>query len=406
MVLVLGKPGSGCSTFLKAITNQRASFAEVTGTVHYGGIPSDETLKQYRAETIYSEEDDIHFTLLTVRQTLFFALLNKIRRREWPVAREVMEVMGRVFGIGKVFDTIVGNGFIRGVSGGERKRVSIVETLATAASVTAWDNSTRGLDASTAVESLRSLRIITDTLKRTTFVTLYQAGEGIYNLMDKILLIDEGRMICSGAVNAAKTYFIELGFKCPPGQTTVDFPTAISDPIERRFRPGWEHKSPKTAEELERAFRASNLYSQITDDVASFERELKESDSLDTRNVKDSVAHQKSENVSRKSNYTVSFVRQVEACTRREFWLLKGNILLCIRRHSLISALRLFLGVCFTTLPIIRRAYFLAVVFLHPSESSCKHPFSRSWSISWHNRVERVGSSSFASSSSTCLFMP
>jgi len=81
-MLVLGKPGSGCSTFLKAITNQRSSFAEVTGTIYYGGIPSDEILKHYRAEIVYSEEDDIHFPLLTVRQTLFFALLNKFRRRE------------------------------------------------------------------------------------------------------------------------------------------------------------------------------------------------------------------------------------------------------------------------------------------------------------------------------------
>lgn len=248
--MVLGKPGSGCSTFLRAITNQRGGFADVQGTVHYGGIPSDAALKHYRAEIVYSEEDDIHFPLLTVSQTLCFALLNKVRRRELLLAREVMAVMGRVFGIGKVFDTIVGNGFIRGVSGGERKRVSIVETLATAATVTAWDNSTRGLDASTAVEYVKSLRIITDTMKRTTFVTLYQAGEGIYNLMDKILLIDEGRMIYCGPANVAKAYFIDLGFECPPRQTTADFLTAITDPVERRFRPGWENRTPKTPRNL------------------------------------------------------------------------------------------------------------------------------------------------------------
>ena len=245
MMMVLGKPGSGCSTFLRAVTNKRASFAEVSGEVHYGGIPSDELLKHYRAEIVYSEEEDIHFPLLTVRQTIFFALLTKIRRRELPLAQEVMDVMGRIFGIGKVFNTIVGNGFIRGVSGGERKRVSIVETLATAASITAWDNSTRGLDASTAVEYVRSLRIITDTMKRTTFVTLYQAGEGIYNLMDKVLLIDEGRMIYCGPANAAKAYFIDLGFECPSRQTTADFLTAVTDPAERRFRPGWEKRTPK-----------------------------------------------------------------------------------------------------------------------------------------------------------------
>jgi len=85
-----------------------------------------------------------------------------------------------------------------GVSGGERKRVSIAETLATKSTVVAWDNSTRGLDASTAFDYANSLRIMTDISNRTTLVTLYQAGEGIYDLMDKVLVIDEGRMIYQG----------------------------------------------------------------------------------------------------------------------------------------------------------------------------------------------------------------
>jgi len=288
---------------------------------------------------------------LTVRQTLFFALLNKIRRREFPLAREVMEVMGRVFGIGKVFDTIVGNGFIRGVSGGERKRVSIVETLATAASITAWDNSTRGLDASTAVEYVRSLRILTDTLKRTTFVTLYQAGEGIYNLMDKVLLIDEGRMIYCGPANAAKAYFIDLGFECPPRQTTADFLTAVTDPVERRFRPGWELRTPKTAEELEKAFKESNLYSSLLEDVTAFDKELEESDLGDAKTFKDSVALQKSKTVSGHSNYTVSFVRQVVACTRREFWLLKGNPTAIITKILISTSVAFILGSLFYNTP-------------------------------------------------------
>jgi len=75
-----------------------------------------------------------------------------------------MEVTGRLFGIGKIFNTIVGNGFIPGVSGGERRRVSIIETLETSATVTGWDSLTRGLDASTAVQYVRSLGIITETI--------------------------------------------------------------------------------------------------------------------------------------------------------------------------------------------------------------------------------------------------
>jgi ABC-type multidrug transport system ATPase subunit len=121
----------------------------------------------------------------------------------------------------------VGNEYVRGVSGGERKRVSIAETLATKSTVVCWDNSTRGLDASTALDYANSLRVMTDISNRTTFVTLYQAGEGIYRLMDKVLVIEEGRMIYQGPAKDAKAYFqvriiseraITLGRDSCPGE--------------------------------------------------------------------------------------------------------------------------------------------------------------------------------------------
>lgn len=58
MMLVLGRPGSGCTTFLKAIANKRGDFASVTGDVHYGGISAEEQNAQYRGEVNYNPEDD------------------------------------------------------------------------------------------------------------------------------------------------------------------------------------------------------------------------------------------------------------------------------------------------------------------------------------------------------------
>ena len=93
MCLVLGCPGSGCSTFLKTIANQRDGYARVSGDVLYAGIDSDEMLKYYKGEVVYNQEglfqideyqsplwrikpiaDDIHIATLTVAQTLAFAL--------------------------------------------------------------------------------------------------------------------------------------------------------------------------------------------------------------------------------------------------------------------------------------------------------------------------------------------
>ena len=79
--------------------------------------------------------------------------------------------------------------FVRGVSGGEKKRVSIAETMVTRGAVGCWDNSTRGLDASTALEYCRSLRVLTNLAKVSTIVTIYQAGEGLYEVTSLISLL-------------------------------------------------------------------------------------------------------------------------------------------------------------------------------------------------------------------------
>jgi ABC-type multidrug transport system ATPase subunit len=325
MMLVLGRPGAGCSTFLKAITNNRGSFAGVEGEVSYGGISAKRQKKMYRGEVNYNPEDDIHHATLNVWQTLTFALLNKTKKAAKEDIPVIANALMKMFGISHTKYTLVGDEYVRGVSGGERKRVSITETLASKSTVMAWDNSTRGLDASTALDYARSLRIMTDITNRTTLVTLYQAGEGIYELMDKVLVIDEGREIYSGPAKEAKQYFIDLGFECPERQTTADFLTAVTDPKERRFRPGFEHKAPKTPEELERAFRNSPNYQRLIADVEDYEKHLQQTEFEDTKRFEGAVQEGKSGNVSKKSSYTVSFPRQVMNCTKREFWLLFGD---------------------------------------------------------------------------------
>lgn len=325
MMLVLGRPGSGCSTFLKAVTNNRESYAEVTGDVSYGGLSAEKQRKMYRGEVVYNQEDDTHMAVMNVWKTLTFALMTKTRKKARDEIDVIATALMKMFGISHTKYTMVGDEYTRGVSGGERKRVSIAETLASKSTVVAWDNSTRGLDASTALDYARSLRIMTDVSDRTTLVTLYQAGEGIYNVMDKVLVIDDGRQVFMGPASEAKQYFIDLGFECPARQTTADFLTAVTDPVERRFRPGWEDRTPKTPEELEKAFRASVHYQRLLEDMAAYEKHIKETDFADAKQFEGAVQESKSKHVSKSSSYTVSFPRQVIACTKREFWLILGD---------------------------------------------------------------------------------
>ncbi|KAH0596640.1 hypothetical protein MHUMG1_05758 [Metarhizium humberi] len=351
MMLVLGRPGAGCSTFLRVIANNRGSYQAVEGDVVYGGIPSSRMDRRFRGEAVYNAEDDQHMPSLTVGQTLTFSLLTKTRKHERGSIDVIVDAFLRMFAMAHTKDTLVGDAFTRGVSGGERKRVSIAETLATKSTVTCWDNSTRGLDASTAFNYAKSLRIMTDVSGRTTLTTLYQAGEGIYDLMDKVLVIDEGRMLYQGPAAEAKQYFVDLGFHCPPRQTTADFLTSVCDVNARQFRPGFEARCPKTAAELERAFRESRAYRVVLDDVGGFEKHMRDTGHADAQTFVDSVRDAKSRTVLKQSVYTVSLWKQVLACTRREFWLVWGDKTSLYTKFFVIVSNGLIVGSLFYNTP-------------------------------------------------------
>lgn len=119
MMLVLGRPGSGCSSFLKAIANNRSTFADVQGEVSYGGIPAAEQYKHYRGEVVYNPEDDAHFPALNVWQTLKFSLLNKTPQRAKGEINLIINALLKMFAIRHTSKTLVGNEYVRGVSGGE-----------------------------------------------------------------------------------------------------------------------------------------------------------------------------------------------------------------------------------------------------------------------------------------------
>ncbi|GAB1207727.1 hypothetical protein APSETT445_006457 [Aspergillus pseudonomiae] len=336
IMLVLGRPGAGCSTFLRTIAGHHSSFLGVTGSLDYSGLSLEEVKKHYRGQVAYVPEDDVHFPTLTVQQTLEFALQSKTPQRYQDRISRYLEIYGRVFGMSHTMNTLVGNEYIRGVSGGERKRISIIESLATDSSVSCWDNSTRGLDASSALDYARSLRIMTDTCGKATLMTLYQASDAIYDLVDKVLLIDEGRMLFQGPAREAKRYFEDLGYECAEMQTISDFLTSITVPERRRFRPGWEHRAPKGPIELEETFRKSPAYHRVQCDVQQYEDQClggksvrcsqTDSDDGSLEDFKKAIQTDKSRFVSPKSPYTISVFRQVVLCAKRQLWQIRGHM--------------------------------------------------------------------------------
>ncbi|KAF3992516.1 hypothetical protein FT663_01381 [Candidozyma haemuli var. vulneris] len=330
MVLVLGRPGAGCSTFLKALSGTDTNmYTGITGDVEYDGLPRKKMIRHFKQDLIYCPELDTHLPHLTVEQTLDFAIqckmpdkrANDMSKKEYVVF--MREMLATIFGLRHTFKTKVGNDFVRGVSGGERKRVSIAEALACQGTVYCWDNATRGLDASTALEYAQAIRVSTDITRSTAFVTLYQASENIYHTFDKVTVLYKGRQVYFGPVDEAKAYFENMGFECPPRQSTAEFLTAVTDPQGRTPRKGYENKVPRTADDFEAYWIASEDFKRLKAEIKEY-KATKNPDET-KRQLIESIKQEKQTGQRVGSHYTVNFYEQYRLNMKRSFQTIMGD---------------------------------------------------------------------------------
>lgn len=196
MLLVLGRPGSGCSTFLKSLAgnldgleigdksrinyqgSQEIFLAFKYPLTKTPGISYLNFHKSFEGERVYVAELDVHLPELTLGQTLNFAVSTRSKHPNVASGRDIAVK----FGLGTAFNTPIGNAVTRGLSGGEMRRTSLAEACLGGAQFQCWDNSTRGLDSSTARSFIRFLRQSTDFERSTTAMTIYQSSEDIYQV--------------------------------------------------------------------------------------------------------------------------------------------------------------------------------------------------------------------------------
>lgn len=328
MLLVLGRPGSGCTTLLSVLSNNRLGYEEITGNVSFGSMTTEEA-KSYRGQIIMNTEEEIFYPTLTVEDTINFAARNKAPHRLPPgttrqqYVQDNKDFLLRLAGISHTANTKVGDAFTRGVSGGERKRVSILECLTTRASIFCWDNSTRGLDASTALEWIKAIRVMTDVLGLTTIVTLYQAGNGIYEHFDKVLVLDEGKQMYYGPQQDAVPFMESLGFLRESGSNSADFLTGVTVPTERLVAPGFEQSFPRTADEVLAAYDRSTTKPKMLEECLAYPSSQEALDN--TALFRESVAHEKHSGVSVSSPVTANFPTQVWSAMIRQYHIMLGD---------------------------------------------------------------------------------
>ncbi|KAJ5600815.1 hypothetical protein N7450_001882 [Penicillium hetheringtonii] len=357
MLVVLGKPGSGCSTLLKTIAGEMNGISmSEDSVVNYQGISAKQMRKKFRGEAIYSAETEVHFPQLSVGDTLMFAALARAPRNRFDgittkqYAEHMRDVVMAMLGLSHTVNTRVGNDFIRGVSGGERKRVSIAEITLSQSPLQCWDNSTRGLDSANALEFCRNLALMSKYSGTTACVAIYQASQSAYDVFDKVTLLYEGRQIYFGPTGEAKQYFVDMGFDCPNRQTTADFLTSITSPSERQTRPGFEGRVPQTPDEFAAVWKTSGARAALLKDIETYENDhpIGGSSYNDFANAHRTIQakHQR-----RGSPYTISMLNQIKLCVIRGFQRLRGDFSLTITALVGNFIMALIIGSVFYRLP-------------------------------------------------------
>ena len=224
----MGPSGSGKTTLLNAIAGsvKASKKASLTGTLlcdgkECGGASQVDGLRRC------TQQEDIFYTQMTVRETLLFAarlrLPQSVSRAEKE--RRVDELIDTL-GLRRAADTIIGDVRRRGISGGERKRLSIGCELLSEPSLLFLDEPTSGLDSFAAQQVMKLLRKLASS-GVTVISVIHQPRGSIYNLFDDLILVAQGHVVYNGAkASNAASHFRSLGYPCPSninaGEHVVD----------------------------------------------------------------------------------------------------------------------------------------------------------------------------------------
>ena len=277
---------------------------------------------RYRGTCTYQPEFDVHFPQLTVAQTLDFAALARLSqtdstRSDWKnVVENTRDAAVTALSLKQTMNTKVGNSFVRGISGGERKRTSIAEVMVGNHALQCWDNSTRGLDSSNALQFVRTLQLFTKKTGSVALVTLYQAPDRICKSFDKVALLYQGRQIYFGSILSAKTYFTKLGFECPERSTIAEFLCSVTNPLECTVKDGYQSKVPRTPDEFSRIWKSSAERENLVEEISLYKiafplgRRLLQEFSAEHENYSFSLK-------GRSSPYQISYFEQIRLCVVR-----------------------------------------------------------------------------------------
>ncbi|EIN07170.1 P-loop containing nucleoside triphosphate hydrolase protein [Punctularia strigosozonata HHB-11173 SS5] len=217
---IMGPSGSGKSTLLRMISGRPMKSGPLStfvpgGTITFNGEPISHRNRHLCA--FVEQDDDYHMPALTVRETLRYAAILKLpktvsRKRKLARAEEVLKMLG----LRDCANGMVGGELLKGISGGEKRRLSLACEMINDPAVLVVDEPTSGLDSYTARNVMEVLREIARS-GRTVIVSLHQPRSDIFQMADNVMLLAKhGRVVYQGARDQIIPHFAVAGFVCPP----------------------------------------------------------------------------------------------------------------------------------------------------------------------------------------------
>ncbi|CAK8543696.1 unnamed protein product [Lathyrus sativus] len=340
LTLLLGPPSSGKTTLLLALAGKLDPNLKFSGKVTYNGHEMNEFAPQ--RTSAYVDQNDLHVGEMTVRETLAFSarvqgvgshydLLAEISRKEKhanikpdpdidvymkAVAIEgqktnlITDYVLRILGLEICADTFVGNAMLRGISGGQRKRVTTGEMLVGPNKVLFMDEISTGLDSSTTFQIVNSMKHYVHIMKGTAVISLLQPPPETYNLFDDIILLSDSHILYHGPLDHVLEFFESLGFKCPNRKGVADFLQEVTSKKDQEQY--WEHKDQPyrfvTSVEFSEAFKSFHVGIRLGVELGTeFDKSKSHPAALTTK------------------KYGVGKMELLKACLSREYLLMKRN---------------------------------------------------------------------------------
>ncbi|XP_041993378.1 pleiotropic drug resistance protein 1-like isoform X1 [Salvia splendens] len=340
MTLLLGPPSSGKTTLLLALAGKLDPALKVSGRVTYNGHEMHEFVPQRTAA--YISQHDLHIGEMTVRETLSFSarcqgvgsrydMLAELSRREKAAnikpdpdvdiymkaaategdeANVVTDYILKVLGLEICADTLVGDEMIRGISGGQKKRVTTGEMLVGPAKALFMDEISTGLDSSTTFQIVNMLRQYVHIMKGTAFISLLQPAPETYNLFDDIVLLSDGQIVYQGPRENVLGFFESMGFVCPARKGVADFLQEVTSKKDQKQYWGNKNEAYRyvAVSEFAEAFQSYVVGRRVGDELAvPFDKTKSHPAALTTE------------------KYGIGKKELLKACAEREYLLMKRN---------------------------------------------------------------------------------